>query len=374
MLNRIIVYLVLLSLPYTCALAQDSNKLSGYAVEVNPFAAKIIKHNIIFPPIPALSWGTDINIIRQTTGTKEWQQRRNYPVTGIGITYTDYGLNKVYGRCVGIYPVYQFYIIKGEKLEWTWRFGIGIGYVSQHHERAPSWDTINNLIGSGLNNFTMLSSDLRYHINKHFAVEIGLTATHISNGDFRAPNLGINMAGAHIGVRYSPVTSRPALQKNNLPDLRNRWLLQLRMGMGFTELGNINGPLYPVYLPSVFVSKRYQSKNKLVLGLDYAFYSSVYSFQRNHEIHPGEERKHATEMTVFIGNEFLVGRIGLLLQVGYPFKQADNYLAKYTEKLGYNFYLIKNEKGIVKELTLHSYIKAIRFKAAVIEFGGGIAL
>ncbi|MBS1773453.1 MAG: acyloxyacyl hydrolase [Bacteroidetes bacterium] len=358
----------------TASFAQDTAKYAGYGIEVNPIAGHIIKHNLIFPPMPSMSTALDINILKQTTGKKAWQQRRHYPVVGLGITYTDYGLDSVYGKCIGVYPVYQFNIIKGKKIEWTWRFGIGVGYVTKHYERYPTWDTINNLIGSNMNNFTMMASDVRYHINKHWDIQLGLSATHISNGDLKRPNLGVNLAGGHIGVRYFPVSSKPALIKQELPTLKNRWLIHLRYGMGFVEYGIGDGPHYPIYMPTLYVSKRYGSRNKIFAGVDYTFYTSAYRFYRTNEIYPGEEKQHATEMTVFIGNEFLVGRFGLVLQAGYPFKSADLYKAKYVEKLGYNFYIIQNETGIIKELTIHSYIKANKFQAAAIEFGAGLAM
>lgn len=371
-LAAVILFLSSLSL-----YAQDASRLAGYGIEINPIAGRIIKHNRIFPPVPDMSTGVDICILKQTTGTKAWQQRRKYPLVGLGITYTDYGLNAVYGKCVGVYPVWQFYFVKGKRIEWTWRFGFGIGYATKHYQRHPVWDTLNNLIGSNLNNFTMLASDVRYHVNQHWDVQIGFSGTHISNGDFKAPNLGINMLGGHIGVRYYPVTSRPVLQEKELPKLRSRILVQLRMGLGLIEDGFADGPQRPVYMPGLFVSKRYGSRNKVFIGVDYAFYETVYRFLVYNEISPGKEKEKATEMSVFIGNEFLIGKFGLVVQAGYPFKRVDvvngkdNY--KYVEKLGYNYYLIQNEKGIVKELTLHSYIKAKRFKAATIEFGVGLA-
>ena len=367
------IFLVLFVCPYT-AFLQDTHPLDGYGIDANLLAGKIIPHNYKFPPIPALSTGLDISIIKQTSGKKEWQQRRNYPLVGLGLTYINYGLNEVYGQCIGIYPFVPLTISKRKNLVWDCKLGIGLGYITRKYERHPTWDTINNLIGSHLNNFTFFSTDLRYQLNEHLALQAGINVSHISNGSFRMPNLGVNLATAHVGIRYFPYNANPKRIVSDLPKLSNRWLLQLRMGIGFTEAVVEDGPLYKTYMPSLFVSRRYGGRNKMFAGFDYSYYESAYAFLRNNEVHPGEERKYATQASVFVGNEFLIGRFGLVVQVCIPFKYTYDNDGKYFEKLGYNFYIIKGKRGLIKELTVHTYIKADRFEADMIEFGMGMSL
>lgn len=361
-----------------CALqvcAQEDQPIDGYGIEANLLAGKLIKHNYIFPPIPALSSGIDINILKQTSGKKLWQQRRNYPQIGLGITYTNYGNNNIYGQCIGVYPVIPFHIAGGKRFSWDMKVGIGVGYITRSYERQPTWDTINNLIGSKLNNFTLASTSVKYNINEHLSLQAGLTLTHVSNGSFKMPNLGLNFAAGHIGIRYFPGNPRPKRISSYLPQLKNRVLLQARMSMGFGEIQGNNGPLYPVYMPSLFMSKRYASRNKAFLGVDYSYYKSLEAFMKNNGIHEGDEAKYATQACVIVGNEFLIGRFGILLQVGVPFKKTvrEND-GMYFPKMGYNFYLLQNEAGPVKELSIHSYIKANRFEADLIEFGIGVGL
>lgn len=354
--------------------AQNNDALKGWGIEVNPFAGKVIKHNYIFPPEPKLISGVDINILKQTNGSKAWQQQRNYPLVGLGITYMDYGIDSVYGKCVGVYPVWQFPIIKKTKLEWTWRMGFGIGYISRRFERIPTWDTINNLIGSRINNFTIISTDLRYHASDRLSFQAGLTLTHVSNGSFSLPNLGINTYGGHVGLRYFPVSSE--VEKVNRPYDRskNRYLVHARFSMGYNETQAPDGPRYPVYLGALYVSRRYAGKNKVFAGVGYAQYQSVYHFLRNNEVLVGKEKQNSWEGSIFIGNEFLIGRFGLLLEVGFPFKRT--YLSEDfdIEKLGYKYYILQKEKGPIKELTIHTFIKAVNLEASVIEFGTGIAI
>jgi len=359
--------LALLAIP---AMAQDAPKGSGFGIELNQSVGRVLKHTKNFhAPVPSLSLATDLNFTFHTYGRCDWQVRRSYPVLGVGLTYTHYGLDSIYGQCIGLYPNIQIPLITGKKLEWTLRFGLGIGYVTRHYSRSPGGDTLNNAIGSHLNNFTLFNTDVRYHINDHWDFQLGANFSHISDGSFRQPNLGVNMYGAHMGVIYYPVTRCPKRITCELKPLKNRWLLQGRLGMSFVSYKPAGGPLYPVYMPSLYVSKRYASRNKAFLGIDYSYHRNVYAFLKNNEILPGKESANSWKSAVFIGNEFLMGRFGLVLQVGYYLKRAYLKEDPYYEKLGYNFYLIQHEHGGLKELSIYTMLKTHKVVAELIEFG-----
>ncbi len=365
--------LFLLALPITLS-AQTSDKYAGYGFEADFSAGRIIRNNIVFPPIPPLSTSLNLAFVQQTRGARAWQQRRGYPLLGLGLSYTNYGNNTIYGSAIGLYPFIQVPIVRGKKFEWTCRAGLGVGYISKHAGRAPDWDTLNNVSSSHFNNYTLLASDVRYRINEHWDIQAGLTISHISNGELRHPNLGINLGAGHVGFRYFPVTARPGYISKDLRKLKGRWLIQARMGIGFKSMQTLNGPVYPVYMPSLYVSKRYASRNKLFAGIDYSFYGNVYAFLQNNEIFPGHEREHSWEASLFAGNEFLFGRFGILLQLCIPIHHTYLRQDKYYQKVGYNFYLVQREKGVLKELCATALIKANKFQADVFEFGLGIGL
>lgn len=370
--KRCYALLLILSLSGAIPVTAQSNYWDGFGLEVNAIGGRILKHTPKFKaPIPDVSKALDINLVLQTNGSKQWQQRRHYPIIGLGITYTDYGVDSIYGKCFSVYPNLQLPIIKGKQLEWTVRLGFGLGYVTKRFEREPSWDTLNNAISTHVNNFTTFYSDLRYHIDRHWDVQAGINFSHISNAFFRSPNLGINMYGAHIGVRYFPVTRSPQRIKQVLPQLKNRWLGQIRVGISENGYGNGNGPLYPIYIASAYISKRYLSRNKAFVGIDYSYHEGIYAFLRNNEILAGQERSNSWKSSVFIGNEFLVGRVGIVLQLGVYIRDAALRIDPYYEKLGGNLYLIQKERGFIKEMFLSALLKAHKTQAEYAELGLG---
>jgi hypothetical protein len=367
-----IIQLLLLSLP---TLAQNE-PWSGVGIEANVMYGKMIKHNARFTgPIPSSSYSAEINIFKKTYGQKEWHQRRNYPQIGVSLYYNNYNLADVYGQVIGIAPNIQIPIIKRSNLEWSFRIGMGIGYVTKPFERVPKANLQNTAIGGHWNNLSPFSTDLRYTINAHWDMQLGINFSHVSNAAFQQPNLGINMYGAHVGLRYFPVTSKPEKIVRHLEPLKNRWLFQARLGGAFIEsVGTADGALNPVYIAAAYVSKRYWSKNKVYAGLDYHYNSGVYTRIKIAEHHPGEENKYATQIAAFVGNEFLVGRLGILLQAGYYFQKLDQQQDNIYQKLGGNFYFIQKEKGIVKEAFFSAILKTHMASAELFEMGLGIGL
>ena len=370
--NPVLRTAMLLFLPLI-SFAQDVTPWSGFGIEVNPMVEKVYKHEAKFTvPLPALTTGVDVNLMLHTYGKMAWEQRRRYPTIGLGITYINYGIDSIYGRCLGVYPNIELPLIRGKNLEWTLRLGDGIGYVTRHYSRTDPVDTLNVAIGSHINDFFSFNMDLRYHLNKHWDIQLGGNFNHISDASYHKPNLGVNTYGAHIGIRYFPVTSRPPRLERKLEPLKNRWLFQARLGLAFVSSETPGGPLYPVYLASSYVSRRWLSKNKAFIGMDYSYHTDIYAFLRNNEIFTGNEASHSYKSAIFFGNEFMLGRVGAVLQVGVYTHQAALKQDPYYEKIGGNYYLIQKEHGPLKELFLSAFLLTHKIVAELGEIGIGV--
>ena len=365
-----IVYILL----FTPAFAQDQNSLQGFGIEGNMLSGKIIRQTSRFKaPIPASSNAFDLNFVWQTYGKKDWQQRRNFPIIGIGATYTGYGLNQVYGHCIGIYPNIQIPLVRGKNIEWTFRLGDGLGYVTKKYQTSAPFDTLNDAIGSHLDDYAVFMTDLRFNLDDHWRFQLGANFTHISNADYHQPNQGVNMAGIHIGAQYFPASANPKKIIKELPKLSNRWLFEFRCGMSFKEARapKIGDPIAPSYHGTIFASKRWLSKNKLFVGADYAYHKDVYDFLINYGVDYGHEKAHSWDGAFLVGNEFLEGRVGFVTQVGVYYHQTFLKFDPVYEKIGVNYYIIQNEHGAVKEFFLSALLLTHEIVAEYAEFGIG---
>lgn len=346
----------------------------GMGLEANFMLGHILKHTPKFKaPIPDRSLAFELLWLEQTTGKKDWQQRRGYPLWGLGVCYTRYGIDSIYGHVIGLYPMLQIPIVLGKNIEWTIRAGLGVGYATRHYERYPVWDTLNNMIGSSINNFSLFATDLRYRMNSSWSIQAGLSFSHLSNGAIKQPNLGINMYSAHIGLRFWPDGDDPELIRKDRPKLKNRFLLQTRLGLAFNESGSSDGPIYPTYLGTVYASRRYHSQNKILAGLDYSFHTSDYVFQRNNEINPGKEGANSWRAGLFVGHEWLFGRMSAIIQWGFYLREPIHNESFY-QKLGYHYYVMRRENGALKELFLGVLLKTHLSTAELVECGIGLGL
>jgi len=355
--------------------AQEVSRWAGFGVEANVFEGKVIKHTSKFHlPVPNISTGVDVNFQWKTFGRSEWQQRRRFPTVGLGVTYTNYGIDSVYGRCFSLYPNLVIPLVTGKHLEWTLRIGDGVGYVTRAYSRIHPFDTMNNAIGSKVNDYGSFMMDIRYHINTHWDVQAGANFSHISDASFHQPNLGVNLAGTHIGVKYFPVSANPKRIMRDLKPLKNRWLFEYRLTVAFDGSNAPLGPVYPVYLATAYASKRWISKNKFIGGIDYSYHTNIYAYLRNNLgfVTPDEERRYSYKSALFAGNEFLLGKVGVVLQVGAYIHQAFLTQGKIYEKLGGNFYLVKKEHGPLKEFFLCGFLKTHLSVAELAEFGFGM--
>jgi hypothetical protein len=357
------------------ASGQEQQGWKGLGIESNIMMGKMIRHTARFSgTLPDHSYSAELNLVKQYYGQKDWQQRRHNPQVGLGLYYTNYNENDVYGQVFGIFPNIQFPLIRGKNIEWTLRLGMGVCYVTKPYEREPVSNTENVVIGGHWNNLSPFSTDLRWHVNEHWDLQTGFNFSHVSNASFQQPNLGINMWGGHIGVRYFPVSSRPEaiLRKPEL--LKNRWMLQGRASIAFVESAPADGPLYPVYMGALYVSKRYWSKNKIYGGADIYYNTRMYSFLKSIEHFSGHEGSKSYQAAIFLGNEFLLGRIGLITQVGYYLHKMDDQKANLYEKIGGNIYLVQREKGFLKELFLSAILKTHTTTAELFEMGIGFGI
>lgn len=335
----------------------------------------MIRHTPNFTgPLSSFTSAIELNFIKKTYGQKDWQIRRKYPQPGLGFIYINYHIPDVYGQLIGVYPNLSIPLIRSRNAELSFRVGMGIGYFTRPYARTPLPNLQNVAIGGHFNNVSPFSLDARITLNRHWDLQAGFNFAHVSNAAFQQPNLGINIWGAHLGMRYFPVTSDPEKIEGIPPRLPNRWLWQARLGWAFVERQPANGPMYPVYMGALFASKRYLGKNKVSLGLDYAYATDMYVFLKTIGAHPGSEKAYAYQLAAFAGHEFLYGRTGLLFQLGVYLKEPYGQQNRIYQKLGCNFYLLQREKGLLKEVSFGAYLKTHLFVAERFEMNIGIGI
>ncbi|MCC7028666.1 MAG: acyloxyacyl hydrolase [Chitinophagaceae bacterium] len=356
----------------TKAVAQnDADSLKNYSLGVNYFGGKILVHtDKIHVSAPPYSQALEFNFNKQTLGNAAWQQRFGFPETGLSICVARHG-SPLLGTAVGLYPSIQFRILQFGKGYWYFKIGGGIGVNSKRWQRTPAADSVNNIIGSTVNNFTMLQSGIRFALSQQWTLQTGVHFYHISNAGARKPNFGINTMGAHLGLNYHLQGFKLNIEKR--PDeIREKSLnLGVQSVVSFAEDKTVDGPVYGNYNFAVFAAKMYRGKNRFSLGAEGTYNSKLYALFKNTGQFTGQERKHAWQYSCFAAHEFVFGKIGLPLQLGY-YLNKPNGGAPIYEKLGITYHFYHRPKNGVKDLYLTTQLKTHYATADFAEFGLGV--
>ena len=375
----VVISFLLLGLAHAVHARQDdsthnSDAWKGVGLEANLLAGRIIKHSAKFmAPVPHMSFALDAGIAWQSWGKRPWQQQLGYPLYGLGLTLTNYCSPQIFGSCAGAYPYVQVPLVRTGKFEWTFRFGVGLAYVTKHYSLAPDYDTLNTAVSTNLNAFGVYMTDLRYRLNRHWDVQVGAGLTHISNALYREPNLGVNMNNVHIGLRYFPQSSTPDRIMRKMAPVKKRLLVEARMGIAHREARAAGNPVKAAYIGALSISKRVNGHNKIFAGVDAAYHDDVYAFMINYGVWRGRERISSWDGGFFVGDEFLLGRMGLMAALGVYYNQTFLAFDPVYQKMGGKYYIITRERGTVKELFISALLNTHGAVAEYAEFGMGVA-
>jgi len=331
---------------------------------------KIIVHTPkIHVSAPPYSQAMVFSWLKQSTGNKAWQQRFGFPETGLNLALVHYG-KKELGQAIGLYPSIQFRLLGNYRSHWFLKIGGGLGLTNQSWQRTPAADSINNILGSRLNNFTMIQSGYRVYLNRFWSAQAGLQFFHLSNAATRQPNYGINTLGFTAGVVYRSSGNMPRPVHHDWPMEKNRFNIGLKTAFSMAEAKAVDGPLYPYYHVSLFASQMYRNKSRAMLGLDATYSTELYALYKNNYRYAGHEREKAIRYSVFAAHEFVFGKIGLPLQFGYYLNRPAGGRKTY-QKLGINWHMYRNDQAILKDVFLFTQLFTELVNAQYAEVGLG---
>ncbi len=348
----------------------ERDSLKNYSTGINYFGGKILIHtNKIHFNAPPYSQAMEFNFNKQTLGNAPWQQRFGFPETGISICVARHG-HEALGTALGLYPTIQFRLFNTKHAFGYFKVGGGVAINTRNWQRTPAEDTIYNILGSTLNNFTMLQAGFRHKLSKHWSLQGGVHFYHVSNAGARKPNFGINTVGAHLGVNYHPAGFCNAIRKQAESPREKSLNAGVQSVVSFAEDKTVDGPIYGNYGFAVYGAKMYRGKNRLVLGAEASYLSKLYALFKTTGQYTGKERQHAWQYSVYAAHEFVFGKIGLPLQLGY-YLNKPNGGAPIYQKLGISYHVYHHAKHLLKDIYVITQLKTHYANADFAEFGMG---
>lgn len=121
---------------------------------------------------------------------------------GISAMYMYLGKPNINGAAITFLPNVVTNLTPKAKSPFTMRWAAGIGYITKPFSYP---DNIKNkAIGTHFNGSMQVQFNKYLVLNDNFQVMLGGGLTHFSNGNFKKPNLGINMPHLILGLHYTP--------------------------------------------------------------------------------------------------------------------------------------------------------------------------
>ncbi|MCB2222406.1 MAG: acyloxyacyl hydrolase [Bacteroidetes bacterium] len=265
----------------------------------------------------------------QTNGEKAWEQYWGYPSYGIGFYSASFGPADTLGEPSALYVFYGGPIKRGNKLGFFYEMGVGVSYDFVKFD--PITNPEQDIIGSTVNVYLAVKFYMQYQLSKRLDASLGLDLAHFSNGNTRTPNMGLNIYGPNIGLRYNfnPMRNytrkidpnyrpplRPEFIKHDHPAFEKSNFLHIFLaGAGKTTKKQIyDGPTYFAGTVALDYTRQYSHIARWGTGFDF-FYDS--SLREDYEDTRNVPFKDLMHLGVHVGNELLITRIHFITQFGY---------------------------------------------------------
>lgn len=290
----------------------------------------------IYPGYPSstTNFGVDLSWTRQGDTTNVWEQAWNFPETGVLVAYNYFGNSDTLGYSLGV--MYRFILRQHLSKRWILSEGMDLGFSWYNKPFQATENSGNIAVGSQFTAVIRLSISLNYLLAPQWELFSGFTFHHASNGHTGLPNVGINIPMIHLGTRYALTQDDSYCLRSKTPiDFHRTIEPEVKFSIGFNRFGNevgpTNGPYYPVYLAGFYLNKRVSAINRLHVGVE-GYYNSGYRQYLESQNPPELEANfiHASVLMVMVGNEFLIGRMGLVTQLGYNLHNP--FLKYYAEQ------------------------------------------
>lgn len=310
----------------------------GYIMSHRNNMAHLIKGHI---------YGAELNYIFRTDGTKAWQQTHNYPEVGVCVLHMYLANPEQLGTLEAIYPYTNIRLNKQDrKMSLQLRLALGLGYATKSFDRIT--DHKNNVIGAHVNAFVNIRLNTNIMLSKSWRLDAGVGLSHASNGAFKTPNLGLNMATVNIGLGYVFGNKTLNLKKDSIPPSEKKWHPSVIAIFGMKQLEPPGGSEYLAYGLQFNIYRTLNYKNKIGAGLEMAYNNATiqqWADDENYNPTFGEIMQAGAK----ISYAFNMHRLSLPIDFGVYFYKKQNINGIVFHRIGLRYMVTKH---LIANLTL----------------------
>lgn len=307
------------------------------------------------------SYFGELYLQRQTDGSRAWHHDNGLPQWGVGLQYGNLGSKQYVGDLLAAFCYLRLPLISIGPLHSKVRLGAGGGWVEKVYDKQTNHKNV--LIGGHLNAFLNLLWVNEVRLGTHWYLDAGAGFSHLSNGGYILPNLGVNIPSLQVGARYA--FRDPRVQPAGRPDSFSRKLAyRVFASLAAKQYPWIGSPRYLIGLASVEASKRTSARHRFGGGTT-LFYNPSLEIPES-GLKSEKLKGNNAQVGVYAAYERHFGRLSLPIQLGAYVYNKDRFTTLY-QQIGLRYQL--SEK-----LTAGAALKTHLGKAEYINAGIGYNL
>ncbi|MCF6351281.1 MAG: acyloxyacyl hydrolase [Flavobacteriaceae bacterium] len=306
---------------------------------------------------------------KKTIGKKNWEHRYNYPDFGISTIYQDYK-NPILGKSYSVYGHSNFYLLpRTNKNQLVLRTGLGLAYNTNVYDKVTN--PRNFAFGTKLNIGVYLQCYYkRENIINNIGVNAGFSLLHSSNASLKAPNTGLNVWAATIGLNYNLETNSELefITSTEEKKFKQPIKYNFEIRFGASETGFIGSGIKPFYVLSAYADKRLNRKTAIQFGSELMVNYSLKNYVNiSATLDPNFKESDFKRVGVFVGHELFMRQTSLIIQLGYYIYYPFELEGRFYNRFGLKRYF-KDKWFASINLKTHA------FKAETAALGVGIRI
>ena len=295
-----------------------------------------------------------VQIAKQTTGEKLWEQLYGFPRYGFGI-YTAQFINSTeLGQPVAVYGMFNLLLKQWTNLSLNLDFGAGYSFNWKSFDE----NKYNIAMGARESAYVDAGPSLEYTFENGVLLDFGASVTHFSNGAMKKPNFGINTVAPKISLGYNLSGRRKNYNYQEIPEFQKKseflasfftgWENEIFKSTDADSVIKYYGATYPVFGLSATFNRQISYKSKIGIGFMVDYFGAanpVISMQNGIFEHKYASFKEGFQLSIFPSYELVINKFSIVLQEGFYI-----YRAKYSflrtpsvyQRLGFKYDLFKD--------------------------------
>lgn len=288
----------------------------------------------------------EFNIQQETFGKHKWERAFGYPNIGISFLYTGLGKSPELGSAYSIFPFIDFPIVHRQKINFNFRFGLGVGYLTKCFDRLTNYKNL--AIGSHFNASANLMLEGRYRLSERFTLSLGFGLQHFSNGSLKLPNYGLNIIAINTGVSFRLARQNKDIGDRFLPPtepysaiLRHSMEFDVGFALGWKNMKAVLGKnymVYHLYENTFFPVKR---KSKWGFGLDFSYDESHVKILESRGVEVTNKLK-ILRPGINAAYMLMLSKLGFIFNLGYYLGGMEKSNGPLYEKLSFQYKFTKD--------------------------------